>query len=267
MALDDVAASALDNFRIHATVPSRGIPEARIEESSALTWIDSGLATDSFNVVLGTSLDAASVTGRAREVVEHFSRVGRPFSWWVSPGDRPDDLGDRLTREGLVSTEWELAMACPIERLREAAPAADLAIERVTTEGALGDFARINAENWTPPDALVERYYARAAGRLLASKAPLRFYVARRNGAAVAAVEIARSRTAVGVYNLSTRREHRGRGIGGALLTAALRDAARETSPDCAVLQAAPAASGLYRRLGFEEFGRIAEFKPTRNVR
>ena len=267
MALDDVAASALDNFRIHATVPSRGLPEARIEESSALTWIDSGLATDSFNVVLGTSLDSASVTGRAREILDHFARVERPFSWWVSPGDEPENLGERLAGEGLTSDEWELAMACPVERLREAAPVADLDIERVTTEGALRDFARINAENWTPPDALVERYYARAAGRLLASDAPLGFYVARRDGAAVAAVEIARSRSAVGVYNLSTRREHRGGGIGGALLTAALCDAARRARADYAVLQAAPAAAGLYRRLGFEEFGRIAEFKPTRSVR
>ena len=263
----DVAALARENFRTHATFPSRGIPEARIEESDSLTWIDSGLSTDSFNLVLGSTLDADAVTGRAREVVDHFTRVARPFSWWVSPGDRPDDLGQRLAETGLAPEEWELAMACPIASLRAPAPVDDLVIERAATPASLGDFARINAENWTPPDALVERYYARDPARLLSADAPLRFYVARRQGTAVAAVEIAVSPGAVGVYNLSTRTGHRGRGIGGALLSAALKAVAGETRAERAVLQAAPEASGLYRRLGFTEFGRIAEFKPIRNVR
>ena len=43
MDLADVASLALDNFRVHATEPSRGIAEARIEESSSLMWVDAGL--------------------------------------------------------------------------------------------------------------------------------------------------------------------------------------------------------------------------------
>ena len=71
----------------------------------------------------------------------------------------------------------------------------------------------------------------------------------------------------LGVYNLSTRLEHRNRGVGGALLWNALRDGARNTRATAAVLQAAPAAAGLYRRLGFVELGRIVELKPLRSVR
>ena len=68
-----------------------------------------------------------------------------------------------------------------------------------------------------------KRYYARAAGHLLGPESPLRFYVARREGKPVAAVEIAQSAGTLGVYNLSTRREHRNAGIGAALLAAALK--------------------------------------------
>jgi ribosomal protein S18 acetylase RimI-like enzyme len=263
----DLADRALETFRVHATFPSRAIAGARIEESSALTWVDSGLSTDSFNIVLGARLDAASVPVRAREIAVHFAGVRRPFSWWVSPGDRPDDLGERLAETGLSSEEWELAMACPLDRLRETAGVPGLDFERARTSESLADFARINAENWTPPDALVAGYYGRAARRLLESGPPLRFYVARREGMAVAAVEIAESAGTLGVYNLSTRREHRNAGIGGALLAAALRAEESETGASLAVLQAAPAASRLYRRLGFEEFGRIVEFKPVPSVR
>ncbi|HYX22027.1 MAG TPA: GNAT family N-acetyltransferase, partial [Thermoanaerobaculia bacterium] len=244
----EVAALALENFRVHATFPSRGIPAARIEESGALTWLDSGLDTDTFNLVLGARLDGESVPARAAEVVAHFAKVRRPFSWWVSPGDRPGDLGERLVAAGLALEERELAMSCPLDRLRPAARASALEIQRVATPEALAEFARVSAENWTPPDDRVERYYARAAGRLLETGAPLRFYLARREGTAVAAVEIAASAGTLGVYNLSTRLAHRNAGIGGALLRVALGEQRTETGASLAVLQAAPAASGLYRR-------------------
>jgi len=263
----DVVALARVNFRVHATFPSRGVAEATLRESRALTWIDSGLDTDTFSIVLGARLDPDEVAGAAEEVIAHFRSVRRPFSWWVCPGDAPEDLGERLIGAGLTSEEWELAMACPLDDLRRAPAVEGLVVGRVRRTEELAAFARINAENWTPPDPLVERYYARAAGRLLAADSPLRFYLARRVGREVAAVEIATSPGALGVYNLSTRREHRNAGIGGALLSAALEDAASETGASMTVLQAAPAATGLYRRLGFVEFGRIAEFKPAHNVR
>jgi len=263
----DVVALARANFRVHATFPSRGIAEATVRESRALTWVDSGLDTDTFSIVLGSRLDPDEVAGAADEVSRHFRSVGRPFSWWVCPGDAPDDLGERLTGCGLTSEEWELAMACRLESLRRAPAMEGVAIARVRRPEELAAFARINAENWTPPDPLVERYYARASERLLASDSPLRFYLARRNEGEVAAVEIATTPGTLGVYNLSTRREHRNAGIGGALLSAAIDDATLETGAALTVLQAAPAAAGLYRRLGFVGFGRIAEFKPTRSVR
>ena len=265
--MPEAVALARTNFRVHATFPSRGIAEATLRESRALTWVDSGLDTDTFSIVLGSRLDPDEVPGAAAEVIAHFRSVGRPFSWWVCPGDAPEDLGERLAGAGLTSEEWELAMACPLDELRRAAEVEGLVVSRARGPEELAAFARINAENWTPPDPFVERYYARAAARLLAAGSPLRFYLARRDGREVAAVEIASSPGALGVYNLSTRREHRNAGIGGALLSAAIEDAAKETGASLIVLQAAPAAAGLYRRLGFVEFGRIAEFKPGHNVR
>jgi len=264
----DVAALASENFRVHATFPSGGIPGALVRESQELTWVDSGLDTDTFNIVLGSRLGSENLAPALGEVVAHFDRVGRPFSWWVSPGDAPDDLAERLEARGLVSEEWELAMGCRLDPGLVPPPALPgLAIERATTPEALGEFARINAENWSPPDALVERYYGRAASRLVDVSSPLRFYVARLEGKPVAAVEIAFGGGVLGVYSLSTRLEHRNRGIGGALLWAAVRDRARTTRATHAVLQAAPAAAGLYRRLGFAELGRIVELKPIGSVR
>ena len=70
----------------------------------------------------------------------------------------------------------------------------------------------------------------------------------------------------VGVYGLSTREGYRGRGIATALLAGALAEALE--AGGTAVLQAAEAGVGLYRRLGFREFGLTTEYKPpTHSVR
>jgi GNAT superfamily N-acetyltransferase len=157
-------------------------------------------------------------------------------------------------------------MSCRTADVMEAPGVEGLGIERATDTVSLTEFARINAENWEPADTRVEEYYRRSADRLLASDSPLRFYVARLAGAAVAGVEVCLADAALGIYNLSTRRDHRNFGIGAWLLTRSILVSATETGATRAVLQAAPAATGLYRRIGFAEFGRITELKPVRSV-
>ena len=99
-------------------------------------------------------------------------------------------------------------MACRVAHPSSGTQVPGVEIERASNVRTLAEFAPINADNWVPPDLLVESYYARAAGRLLAARSPLRFYVARRRGEPVALAA-----SALGILNLATRREHRGRGI------------------------------------------------------
>jgi len=66
----------------------------------------------------------------------------------------------------------------------------------------------------------------------------------------------------VGLYGISTLAAYRRRGYGSALTARPLQDA-REAGQHIAILQAAPDGVGVYRRLGFQEFGRIREYKPS----
>lgn len=80
---------------------------------------DSGLPCDTFNFVCRARLGSETTAAAAREAISHFTRVGRPFSWWVGPGDRPSGLGGVLEGLGLERAEDELAMAVPLDRVRE----------------------------------------------------------------------------------------------------------------------------------------------------
>ncbi len=83
---------------------------------------------------------------------------------------------------------------------------------------------------------------------------------------AAAALELTVAGGVVGVYNLSTRAAHRGRGIASALLARSLSEALSDRAAR-ACLQAAPSGAGLYRRLGFEVFGVITDCMPPRRLR
>ena len=78
----------------------------------------------------------------------------------------------------------------------------------------------------------------------------------------MAALELTLAAGVGGIDNLSTRVAHRRRGIGGALLERACRDAERAGAATV-VLQASAEGASLYRSFGFREFGLIEELKPT----
>jgi ribosomal protein S18 acetylase RimI-like enzyme len=153
-------------------------------------------------------------------------------------------------------------MAARLSALRATDEAPDgLAIRRARTPSELSDFARVNAANWTPPDQAVVRFYELAAPLLLAAGSPIRLYVGYVGEEAVAASELTVAGGVAGLYGISTLAPCRRRGYGTAMTLRPLVDA-RAEGLDLAVLQASAAGAGVYRRIGFEEFGGITEYKP-----
>ena len=103
-------------------------------------------------------------------------------------------------------------------------------------------------------------FSSRAAAAALAPDFPARFYVGYLDGAAVAAAEATLAGGVAGVYNVATRAAYRRRGLGAALVARALVDA-RAAGYRASVLEAAPDGVGVYTRLGFREYGAVAEYK------
>jgi predicted acetyltransferase len=83
------------------------------------------------------------------------------------------------------------------------------------------------------------------------------------DGEPVATAEATVQAGTVGLYNISTRAQFRGRGVGSALIWKPLADA-RAAGCGMALQQAAAEGVGIYRRLGCSAFGEITEFKPSR---
>lgn len=248
------------NFRVHAGWIQAQLPGMTARLDPDLALVDCGMACDTFNQVLGARLDA-DADARIQEAIAFFRAREHPFSWWTGPGDRPTDLPRRLEAAGLRAAETELAMAV---RLSDVPPAdtdrQDLTILRARTPRMIEEYAAILAANWAPPDPDVLEFYRQATPLLLRPDAPLRVYVGFVAGYAVTAAELCMGGGVAGLYNIATLATERGKGYGTAITRRPLHDA-RDEGLEVAVLQAAPDGVGIYRRLGFTEFGTVREYQ------
>jgi ribosomal protein S18 acetylase RimI-like enzyme len=256
------ATAADDNLVAHATNAAASLPGARVELASDLVLVDSGIPCDTFNLVCRSRLEGKTASARIAGAIAFFGRSGHSYSWWLTPGYSPPDLPERLQQAGLLPAESELAMVLDLASLAPVQSPAGLEIRRVTGSDELATFAALSAGNWSPPDQQVVRYYEQARPALLRADSAQWLYLGILDGTPVATAELTVGGGVVGLYNISTRREYRGRGIGSALTARPLADA-RTAGHRTAILQAAPDGVRIYRRLGFREFGTITEFKPA----
>jgi GNAT superfamily N-acetyltransferase len=256
----DLAAAANANLVTHASWVQARTPGMQAIVEDDLVLVDCGLPCDTFNLVCRARLAEGNARARINEAIRYFAEAGRPFSWWLNPGDMPAGLGDLLVEAGLHRAETEMAMAANLDHL----PPGDLSpnglrIERVRTAAQLTDFATILAANWTPPDGDVIRFYEMAAPLLLGNDPALWFYVGYLGDVAVAASELTLGGGVAGLYSVCTLESYRRQGFGSALTLRPLLDA-RAKGFHTAILQSA--ADSLYARIGFKPFGEITEYKP-----
>jgi ribosomal protein S18 acetylase RimI-like enzyme len=250
------------NKVLHLSWIQERIPGMEVLSDDELVVVDSGFSTDTFNVVCRARLLRASSGDRIRFVLRSFRSKGRPFAWWVGPADRPKDLGRALVEQGFTAVGTEPGMAAELDRL----PSVDLSpgglsIERARTETGVREFAEVLASLADPPEMTVVRFYQRASPALLDPHSPLRLYLGYLQGKPVASAELTVGGGVVGLYNVSTRSAHRGKGIGTAMTVRPLLDA-REEGYGTAVLQASEEGFPIYTRLGFEVTGSFTEYQP-----
>jgi ribosomal protein S18 acetylase RimI-like enzyme len=252
------------NLHGHISFLQRCIPKMTVLEDEDLLLVDSGLPSDSFNIVARARLADSEADRRIAVVVQHFRAANRPFAWWVGPASRPLDLETRLPRHGLRPAESELGMSMELRDLpRKMSQPEGLEIRRVSSPQDVTDFAAVFAANWEPLDHAVPPFYSAATPILLEPGCPMILFVGYFEGLPVSCSELFIDRShggLTGLYSIATRREFRRRGIGSALAWAAA-DEARRQDLSTVVLQSSDAGKGVYTRLGFKPCCHFTEYK------
>ncbi len=255
-AVPDVPAAFEDN--IAALVRLTGdIPGSELGGDSDVAWAISGIPpAPPFNFASRARFSAGDADGRIAEVLAAFRRRRVPMSWWVGPTSQPADLPARLQRAGLRVAEDAPAMACDLRVWTPPARPSYLAIERVVDRATWREAALVARFGFELPEETASSFEERLGRLGFGERAAWRVYLGRIDGRPVSTAIGLPADGVLGIYNVATIPEARGRGAGGAVTARAMEDG-RNEGCRMAVLESSEMGLPVYRRLGFEERSRV----------
>jgi hypothetical protein len=221
-----------------------------------LTWFLSGVPDSFLNVVLRTQLPSDGACELIEDTMDHFrsGNVTR-LSWWPLAGAPGSDLDRHLISHGLIFREGGTGMAADLMALHEDLPApAGLTIIPVEDKSTLKHWIHVTSIGFGIPETCERRFYELFVDMSL--EGPMQSYLAMLNGQPVATSQLFLSAGVAGVYNVTCLPGLRHHGIGTAITLAPLLEA-RKLNYRISILQASHLGYDMYRRIGFQDFGRL----------
>jgi len=215
-------------------------PAGSIRSFGPLTVAVTGVPGAFFNATWLLRPDDAADGPALSSAVDHLRATGLPFVVHVrsdlpQAGDLP--VGLRLADEGVLP-------CFAIEPGPIPPPPSELEIRRAGPDD-WDRFMQVTSAGFGMPRALIDRLFARA----MFERPELRSYLGFVSHRAVATSVSIRTDRTLGIYNVATLPDARGRGYGTALTWELMRDA--DPGWDVAVLQASDMGRPVYERMGF----------------
>jgi ribosomal protein S18 acetylase RimI-like enzyme len=235
------------------------VPGVEVYETERTLRVATRVPSPLFNPVLRITAAAGEEPEAVEEAQAWFRRRGIPWSWYVGPATGPGDLAAELERRGFPKVTEPPGMAAPIAGLDELDRGADVSLARVSDERDVGAWFDVFAAAFglSRPAAKAFQDLLLAAG--LDDSAPVRHYMALDRGGVVATGSLVPAAGVAGLYNIATRTDRRGRGIGRAMTHALMVEGAA-LGYEVAILWSTAAGLPVYRRLGFAERVRIPTY-------
>jgi GNAT superfamily N-acetyltransferase len=235
-----------DNMITADLLAAGQVPGAVAMRQAGLAVLATGLPLRLFNQVL---VDGEPSPGALSEAVAILRTRGAPFSVTLRSGT-DDELIPAVLGLGLRRHEpvpWMPGMALhPLPPAGSAPAPAGLEIRRVDDEAGVGDHIAAAAAGFDMPAAWLVSIITVD----LARRPDSNLYAGYLDGRPVVTGLGIRTGATMGVYNIATIEEVRGRGFGSAMTMRIVDDAAAEGC-DVATLQASPMGRPIYERLGF----------------
>ena len=231
-------------------------PRLELHQYADEIWIAADIPYFLFNVTLqpgnasakpDSVIDAAIRRARSRKV---------PMGWWVGPSNPFPDIGQRLEAKGLFHTATLTGMAVDLQTLDEtAATPSRFTISEVKDADTLATWCQIMTEVSEFPDFARSAWLEMYQGIGIIDDPRWRLYLGSHNGTAVSTSALFLGAGVAGIHSVTTLPQFRGRGFGHIMTHSPLLDA-RSQGYRVGVLFSSEMAVSIYRRLGFQEYGR-----------
>ena len=236
----------------------RGVdrPDVGLTEGPHFVSGRTPVAVPDFNRIMLRTVTADPSEAEIDGVLAELDGVSA-LSCWLPPGGGSADLLPRFASRGFTGGEGHgvPTMWVETDSLEASALPGGVTIELVVTREAADLFTRVALDGFGAPHTFeppMADLFRSLATRV---DSTARMFLARLDGRPVATSLNAVSGEAVGIYNVATLPDARGRGIGRAVTLAAVLDG-RDRGARRAVLEASEMGFPVYERLGFTEAAR-----------
>ena len=246
------------NFNLHAKRVPQFHEQMTVFETNGISYVDSDPSCDTFNIIHVTDGRALSFES-IEKPIKYFRKKSSDFCLWINLDNLNSEVSGYLEKLGLTKQNQEVGMLLRLDRYTSIAKDEYKNISVVQDLHSLSEYAMAIAENWSPPDANINRFYELTSSFYLNEE-----YVTllnyKWNGKTVSTVELFETdKETIGLYGFTTLEAYRGLGIGTSLMTYSL-NLAKERGYKNAVLQGTEDGLGIYTKYRFKDYTTYFEF-------
>ena len=253
----------IDNLKYKISYLANKTNEMAVIETDEFVKVDCGLPADTFNII--TLLKQPSnnrLSSELLQAIDDFRLKNFPMSLWCWD-NQIDDFSHQLKSIGLVEAEINIAMAADLDSL---APKMILPegfrIKAVSSPSEIIQFGEMLSSLFDPSIEAdsVQKYYHKVSSLLLANDPNMKLYIGTFQDKIVGIGSLVFTADSTGIYDIATREERRGKGLGSAMFHYLLLEAKTRNTKLC-VLQASPDGINIYKRAGFQPVGQLKVFE------
>jgi GNAT superfamily N-acetyltransferase len=235
-------------------------PSVELSIGRYLTWLITNMPDHFMNLVVCTDLPSKGIDELITDTLAHFrSWKIRRLSWLAEEGIPATEIKKYLAWHGLAFHEsFAVEMAADLTTVPQDLPfPSGLKIILVESAKTLRDWIHVASVGFKVPEEFEKTWYDFFVEAVFDPR--FRTYLALLNGQPVGTSQLFLSAGVAGIYNVTCLPEARGQGIGTAITLTPLRDA-HQMGYQVGILQASERGYRVYRRLGFQDFGKLSVY-------
>ncbi|OOR72789.1 GNAT family N-acetyltransferase [Bacillus cereus] len=244
----------IDNFAFKTSYVAQFVPGMSIKETKDYIAVDCGLPADTFNIITLLNNNLTEGVEKLHKEVEYYNQKKFPMSVWLW-----DEEQERDIKIGLKETEQNIAMVADLKTISPTIHMpVSFTIQQASSPGLIKKFGETLANLFgTSEEGIhVQAFYNQISNLDLWNSENMKLFLGFYEGEIVTVGSLICSRDSIGIYDIATKEEMRGRGFGSTMFNFLLQEAQKFKNTYC-VLQASTDGINIYKKSGFQAIGKM----------
>jgi GNAT superfamily N-acetyltransferase len=253
----------IDNFTYKTSYIARQVNGMDVKETKDYITVDCGLPADTFNIITLLNSNVTEGIEKLYKEVEYYNQKKFPMSVWFWDDKQEQTIKSELIKLGLKEAEKNIAMVAELKTIH---PRINMpvgfTIQKASSSGQIKKFGETlaNLFGTSEEGKNVQAYYNQISSLDLWNSDDMKLYLGLYKGDLVTVGSLVCTKDSVGIYDIATKEEMRGKGFGSTMFNYLLQEAKQLKNTYC-VLQASPDGINIYKKSGFQALGQMTVFE------